>query len=84
VGARRRRIEAFQEAATSFYAFHLPFVAQALVIEQPRAEAYCVAQCDEIDRAIAASAVPAMLASWEADAQALQFSPLPAAQPPKE
>jgi HK97 family phage portal protein len=77
-------IEAFQEAATSFYAFHLPFVAQALVIELPRAQAYCVAQCDEIDRAIAASAVPAMLASWEADAQALQFSPLPAAQPPKE
>jgi hypothetical protein len=69
---------------SSFYAFHLPFVAQALVVDRDRAEAYCLAQCAEIERAIDAKAMPLLLAAWEADSHSMQFSPLPPAQPKKE
>jgi hypothetical protein len=70
--------------SSDFYAFHAGFVQTALAVSRAIAEAYCVAQADEIGRAIAAAQVPQLLASWEADAQAKLFSPLPAAQPPKE
>jgi HK97 family phage portal protein len=77
-------LAAFQEVVSSFYAFHLPFVAQALVVDRDRAEAYCLAQCAEIERAIDAKAMPLLLAAWEADSHSMQFSPLPPAQPKKE
>jgi HK97 family phage portal protein len=73
--------DAFVEAVTSFYAWHLPFVAQALAIETVRAEAYCMAQLAEVERALEAGVVLSMLAAWEADVQAMQFPPLPPATP---
>jgi HK97 family phage portal protein len=74
----------FNEAVSSFYVWHAPFVAEALVVSREVAEAYCLAQCAQIERAASSKAVPAIFAAWEADAQALNFSPLPAAQPRKE
>jgi HK97 family phage portal protein len=69
----------FAQAVTSFYAWHADFVAQALVLPKARAEAYCMAQVADVERAIAASSVNQMLAAWEADAQAMQFTPIPPA-----
>jgi HK97 family phage portal protein len=69
----------FAQAVTSFYAWHADFVAQALVLPKARAESYCMAQVADVERAIAASSVNQMLAAWEADAQAMQFTPIPPA-----
>jgi HK97 family phage portal protein len=69
----------FAQAVTSFYAWHADFVAQALVLPKTRAEAYCMAQVADVERAIAASSINQMLAAWEADVQAMQFTPIPPA-----
>jgi hypothetical protein len=61
-------------AVVDFYAFHAGFVQTALAVSRAIAEAYCVAQADEVGRAIAAAQVPQLLASWEADAHAKLFA----------
>lgn len=65
---------AFAEGVTSFYAGHLDFVAEALVIPRAAAEAYCLAQCAEIQGAVAAGAVPALLVRWTSAAATLDFA----------
>lgn len=75
---------AFRDGVSTFYAGHLSFVAEALVLPRVQAEAYCLVQCAEIETAIAAAIVPELLKRWETGAQALKFSPLPADPTRKE
>jgi hypothetical protein len=78
------RAEAFRDGVSTFYAGHVAFVAEALAIARERAERYCLAQCEAIETAIAAGTLPELLAGWQANAEKLKFTPLPAAQPKGE
>jgi HK97 family phage portal protein len=71
-------VSAFLEAASTFYAGHLPFVAEALVVSNLKARAYCFAQAEAITAAVEAKRVPALLTCWETGAEVLYFTPLPA------
>jgi HK97 family phage portal protein len=76
--------DAFRDGVSTFYAGHASFVAEALALPRDRAERYCFAQCEAIEEAIDAGAVPQLLTSWQTNAEKLKFTPLPAAQPRKE
>jgi hypothetical protein len=71
----------FAEAAASFYAAHVKFVARRARHPGERAEAYCLAQCDAITAAVAGNTVPQLLSVWEASAEALQVRRAAGAEP---
>jgi hypothetical protein len=81
--AARESLAQFAQAVTDFYAAHVPFVEEALAVPRAVSESYCVAQCDRISAAVITNKVPELLATWKANAEALEFSPLPS-EPVKE